>query len=156
MKTIKVILILIVCFTSISLTPPADYWVYKNHSSLSKDGITFMVLSYGIRREGYNGYIKWRLVNKTNTEIHDLQINNRVYIMSNGDSISLPPLSFLKKTIGPGEENTTTPDKINPDSYQTDKLTVKSVKVNVPEIKVRFKPGGKHHEWNSLGEVSVE
>ncbi len=130
-----------------------EYWEYKHYATLTKEGVTFVILYYGVRRDGYNGFIKWKAENKTNRDIFDFWINTRTYTLSDGKTVNIDPVNFISRATSAGNENTTQPDKVNPDDFKQTKATVVKVTVASPEMKFRFKEGGKHHEWNTLGEI---
>ncbi|HKK58986.1 MAG TPA: hypothetical protein VJ937_05885 [Salinivirga sp.] len=150
----KKILLFAAFFLFITLFANAQYherdWKWQPYASLTKGGKVFIVLYYGTLIEGYNGKVRWKIVNRAAQPLFGVDLGAQTYVLKNGEEVQRDERDFKARRINPGENAMTLPVVIEQQAFSG----VKRVKVSTPEIILDF---GKDriYEWGKLGKIEL-
>ncbi len=125
-------------------------WKWQPYASLTKGGEVFIVLYYGQLIEGYNGKVRWKIVNRAAQPLFGVDLGAQTYVLKNGKTVKRDERAFKTRRIKPGEDAMTLPVIIEQQALSG----VKHIKVEPPEIILDF---GKDriYEWGKLGEIEL-
>ena len=162
MKTIKTtalaFLATLACLISpLALSAQSD-WDFQEFAKVTKNKEVLFTLEWGTLKDGYNGYVKWRLTNHTAQTIYDIAFEDKVYTLSDGRTTKewgqrvagslAPGASVVKMDNVNASENTggLTRRNSNP---------VKKVEIKEPMLKFAVEKGGERHGWELAGTLEM-
>jgi len=149
------ILVFFLVFSMLNFAGAQTIWNYTEYKTIYKDGVKQFTLEYGVNQNGYDGKVKWRLTNYTNTIYYNVSINDKRYTLSNSQTREASSETFFYgTTFGPGQLLTTTDAVNSNENYGnwSDKNDnpVTGVKVGYPEIELALEKNGATYPWDNL------
>ena len=150
---------LLIALTISTLASAQSTWTYTEFAKVTNSSGTLFTLEYGIKSSGYNGRVKWRITNHTNTPVYAVSIAGKEYTLSNGKKVSRSGES-ITSTLGPGESKTTYSDPVNADENYgnwSDKNNNPVIRISLKTPMIRFatEKNGKKYGWDSAGIVKM-
>jgi hypothetical protein len=140
--------IIISCATFNTLSAQ-DNWTYHHYKS-SNDGL--LVLEYGISKNGYDGYVKWRLTNKSNKTLLNVVMGDKTYTLQDQKTVKRLGGS-ISTILAPKLSATEMSDPVNSSEnvgsfYPTNNNPVIQIEVKDPIVKFNLSNDGKTYNWN--------
>ena len=126
-------------------------WHWEPYATLQKNGATLMVVYYGVLLKGYNGKVRWRILNKSSKSISSVTLFSQKYELKDGSLISKAQVDFKSNLIKIGKSAMTLPISIESKPYKG----IKEVKVSMPICTISLGTSSKY-EWNRLGRIVLD
>ena len=132
---------------------------YTEFAKVVKNNAALFTLEYGIRSP-YDGEVRWRFTNKSNTTIYDVSINDKTYTLNDDKTVKCPGEEITSK-LAPMDSKTSQPDPVNSDENKgsfSDKNSnrVKEINIKGPMIKIAKEKGGEQLSWDTFGTVVTQ
>jgi|GEM_PF-6558725 len=103
--------------------------------------------------------VKWRVTNLTDQTLHDVDLADKTYCLSNGFNKReiRKPGKRLGKSIGPGETGGTSADFLDIlDTMGVDDGAINSARLKAPEVTFKVEGYPQRMSWNEVGQVRLD
>lgn len=159
MKSVYQLSVILLVAFSVQWGSAQSSWTYTEFAKVVNGSGTLFKLEYGIKKNGYNGYVKWRITNLSNQPVYNVSIADKNYKLSSGAIVKRSGEN-ITSVLQPGESKTTMADAVNSDENHgswSDKNDnpVTYLEVATPMIRFAFERYGNKVGWNTVGSVRM-
>ena len=153
MKNSMFLLCLVALLFTVTVSAQSS-WNYTIFNEITNSTGVLFRLEFGIRKSGYDGYVRWRITNYTkNVTVYDVSIADKKYTLSDGRIVSALGEN-IASTLGPGESKTNIePDAVNTAEHggfsrKANPAGLKSVSMKQPYVQFAVEKNGKRYGWD--------
>ena len=158
-KLSKLHFVILFFLASLIMVNAQSGYTFVKYAAISNGSGELFVLEYGYKSSGYNGYIKWRLTNNSNTTVYNISIADKVYTMTDGRSIGRSG-ETISSRLSPGESKSTYSDAVNSDEHGgfgavSNPASISQLRVERPMIRFSLQRNGSTQDWADFGRLIV-